>query len=149
MGTQPPVFSLVDHSSSVSTSSDKMSDTFPEIKSKESLVAKYVTEPLWEKLGKMETKTSQFSLTISTVVFMPGTGTRTRTFLKCSIPSSKNTTVSPLTLSTPATWMLPRLRATSTPPLQCTPLAFVLADLSMALVCHLALPRTKGLELRS
>merc|ERR1712096_382742 len=60
--TQPPVFSLVDHSSSVSTSSDKMSDTFPEIKSKESLVAKYVTEPLWEKLGKMETKTSQFTL---------------------------------------------------------------------------------------
>merc|ERR1712096_444899 len=54
MGTQPPVFSLVDHSSSVSTSSDKMSDTFPEIKSKESLVAKYVTEPLWEKLGKVE-----------------------------------------------------------------------------------------------
>merc|ERR1712202_49742 len=62
MGTQPPVFSLVDHSSSVSTSTDKMSDTFPEIKSKESLVAKYVTEPLWEKLGKMETKTSQFTL---------------------------------------------------------------------------------------
>merc|ERR1712183_684826 len=29
---------------------------------KESLVAKYVTEPLWEKLGKMETKTSGFSL---------------------------------------------------------------------------------------
>merc|ERR1712183_1229290 len=62
MGTQPPVFSLVDHSSSVSTFSDKMSDSFPEIKSKESLVAKYVTEPLWEKLGKMETKTSQFTL---------------------------------------------------------------------------------------
>merc|ERR1712183_636542 len=62
MGTQPPVFSLVDHSSSVSTSFDEMSDTFPEIKSKESLVAKYVTEPLWEKLGKMETKTSQFTL---------------------------------------------------------------------------------------
>ena len=39
-----------------------MSDSFPEIKSKESLVAKYVTEPLWEKLGKMETKTSQFTL---------------------------------------------------------------------------------------
>merc|ERR1712096_61459 len=62
MGTQPPVFSLVDHSSSVSTSSDKMSDTFPEIKSKHSLVAKYVTEPLWEKPGKLETKTSQFTL---------------------------------------------------------------------------------------
>merc|ERR1712096_574727 len=62
MGTQPPVFSLVDHSSSIVTITDKMSDTFPEIKSKESLVAKYVTEPLWEKLGKMETKTSQFTL---------------------------------------------------------------------------------------
>ena len=56
------MFSLVDHSASVSISTDKMSDTFPEIKSKESLVAKYVTEPLWEKLGKMETKTSQFTL---------------------------------------------------------------------------------------
>merc|ERR1712096_138088 len=33
-----------------------------EIKSKHSLVAKYVTEPLWEKLGKLETKTSQFTL---------------------------------------------------------------------------------------
>merc|ERR1712119_92308 len=62
MGTQPPVFSLVDHSPSVSTFSDKMSDSFPEIKSKQSLVAKYVTEPLWEKLGEMETKTSQFTL---------------------------------------------------------------------------------------
>merc|ERR1719186_320817 len=38
-----------------------MSD-FPEIKSKHSLVAKYVTEPLWEKLGKMETKTAGFTL---------------------------------------------------------------------------------------
>merc|ERR1712183_1195313 len=42
--------------------SSTMSDPFPEIKSKQSLVAKYVTEPLWEKLGKMETKTSGFSL---------------------------------------------------------------------------------------
>merc|ERR1712119_120718 len=62
MGTQPPVFSVVVLTSSIVTPSDKMSDSFPEIKSKESLVAKYVTEPLWEKLGKMETKTSQFTL---------------------------------------------------------------------------------------
>merc|ERR1712183_1194900 len=62
MGTQPPVFSLVDHSSSVSTFSDKMSDSFPEIKSKESLVAKYVTEPLWEKLSSVKTATSGFTL---------------------------------------------------------------------------------------
>jgi len=35
---------------------------FPEIKSKHSLVAKYVTEPLWNKLSKEETKTSGFTL---------------------------------------------------------------------------------------
>merc|ERR1712096_304270 len=62
MGTQQSVLSVVVLTSSIVIHSDKMSDTFPEIKSKESLVAKYVTEPLWEKLGKMETKTSQFTL---------------------------------------------------------------------------------------
>ena len=35
-----------------------MSDPFPDIKSKHSLVAKYVTEPIWEKLSKAKTKTS-------------------------------------------------------------------------------------------
>ena len=35
---------------------------FPDIKSKQSLVAKYVTEPIWNKLGKEETKTSGFTL---------------------------------------------------------------------------------------
>jgi hypothetical protein len=39
-----------------------MSAAFPEIKSKHSLVAKYVTEPLWNKLSKEETKTSGFTL---------------------------------------------------------------------------------------
>merc|ERR1712012_1359133 len=39
-----------------------MSDPFPEIKSKHSLVAKYVTEPLWEKLSCAVTKTSGFTL---------------------------------------------------------------------------------------
>ena len=39
-----------------------MADSFPEIKSKHSLVAKYVTEPLWEKLKNAKTKTSGFSL---------------------------------------------------------------------------------------
>merc|ERR1712183_659822 len=62
MGTQQSVFSVVVLTSSIVIHSDKMSDTFPEIKSKQSLVAKYVTEPLWEKLGEMETKTSQFTL---------------------------------------------------------------------------------------
>merc|ERR1712202_97883 len=62
MGTQSSVLSVVVLSSSIVTITDKMSDSFPEIKSKQSLVAKYVTEPLWEKLGKMETKTSQFTL---------------------------------------------------------------------------------------
>merc|ERR1711925_3803 len=40
----------------------KMSDPFPEIKSKHSLVAKYVTQPIWEKLSRAVTKTSGFSL---------------------------------------------------------------------------------------
>jgi len=43
-------------------SSFTMSDPFPEIKSKHSLVAKYVTAPLWEKLSRARTATSGFSL---------------------------------------------------------------------------------------
>ena len=39
-----------------------MSDPFPEIKSKHSLVAKYVTELLWEKLSRAKTATSGFTL---------------------------------------------------------------------------------------
>merc|ERR1712096_585748 len=39
-----------------------MSDAFPEIKSKHSLVAKYVTKPLWDKLSRAQTKTSGFTL---------------------------------------------------------------------------------------
>jgi len=39
-----------------------MSDTFPEIKSKHSLVAKYVTEPIWAKLSRAKTQTSGFTL---------------------------------------------------------------------------------------
>jgi len=39
-----------------------MSDPMPEIKSKHSLVAKYVTAPLWEKLSGVVTKTAGFSL---------------------------------------------------------------------------------------
>jgi len=47
----------------VTSSQDlNMSDPFPEIKSKHSLVAKYVTEPIWEKLNRAKTKTSGFSL---------------------------------------------------------------------------------------
>merc|ERR1712142_793079 len=42
--------------------SSTMADSFPEIKSKHSLVAKYVTEPLWEKLKNETTKTSEFTL---------------------------------------------------------------------------------------
>merc|ERR1711913_69308 len=39
-----------------------MSNSFPEIKSKHSLVAKHVTEPLWAKLGTAKTETSGFTL---------------------------------------------------------------------------------------
>merc|ERR1711909_90336 len=46
----------------VSVSSSNMSDPFPEIKSKHSLVARYVTQPIWEKLSRAVTKTSGFSL---------------------------------------------------------------------------------------
>jgi len=40
----------------------KMSDPFPEIKSTHSLVAKYVTKPLWDKLSSAVTATSGFTL---------------------------------------------------------------------------------------
>merc|ERR1712165_561116 len=43
-------------------SPQKMSDPFPEIKSTHSLVAKYVTKPLWEKLSRAVTATSGFTL---------------------------------------------------------------------------------------
>merc|ERR1712055_467871 len=46
----------------ISTSTSNMSDSFPEIKSKSSLVAKYVTQPIWEKLSKVKTATSGFTL---------------------------------------------------------------------------------------
>merc|ERR1712177_111056 len=39
-----------------------MSDPFPEIKSSHSLVAKYVTKPIWDKLSRAVTKTSGFTL---------------------------------------------------------------------------------------
>ena len=39
-----------------------MSDPFPEIQSKHSLVAKYVTKPLWDKLSRAVTATSGFTL---------------------------------------------------------------------------------------
>ena len=39
-----------------------MSDPFPEIKSKHSLVAKYVTKPLWDKMSRAVTGTSGFTL---------------------------------------------------------------------------------------
>merc|ERR1712042_367915 len=62
MGTWGPVFIPATSSVRVSVSSSKMSDPFPEIKSKHSLVAKYVTQPIWEKLSRAVTKTSGFSL---------------------------------------------------------------------------------------
>merc|ERR1711992_422832 len=62
MGTQPLVFIPATSSVPVSVSSSNMSDPFPEIKSKHSLVAKYVTKPIWEKLSRAVTKTSGFSL---------------------------------------------------------------------------------------
>merc|ERR1711887_181848 len=62
MGTQPPVFIPATSSVPVSIFSLNMSDPFPEIKSKHSLVAKYVTQPIWEKLSRAMTATSGFTL---------------------------------------------------------------------------------------
>ena len=39
-----------------------MSDPMPDIKSRHSLVAKYVTGPLWDKLSRAVTATSDFTL---------------------------------------------------------------------------------------
>merc|ERR1712235_10401 len=61
MGSQPSAsVKLISHFCTLK--SIKMSDPFPEIKSKHSLVAKYVTEPIWEKLNRAKTATSGFSL---------------------------------------------------------------------------------------
>merc|ERR1711970_1461859 len=46
----------------VSNSCANMSDPFPDIKSTHSLVAKYVTKPLWDKLSRAVTATSGFTL---------------------------------------------------------------------------------------
>merc|ERR1711887_177419 len=69
MGTQPPVFGSATSSAFITSlfaasvsKFFKMSDPFPEIKSKHSLVAKYVTKPIWEKLSCAVTKTSGFTL---------------------------------------------------------------------------------------
>merc|ERR1712234_91525 len=47
---------------SASTHTSSMSEPFPEIKSKDSLVAKHVTQTVWEKLSCAVTKTSGFTL---------------------------------------------------------------------------------------
>merc|ERR1712119_57630 len=69
MGTQSPVFGSATSSAFITSlfaasvsKFFKMSDPFPEIKSKHSLVAKYVTQPIWDKLSRAVTKTSGFSL---------------------------------------------------------------------------------------
>merc|ERR1711970_252888 len=62
MGTQPPVFTPAASVVTVSARVSNMSDPFPEIKSAHSLVAKYVTQPIWEKLSSLKTETSGFTL---------------------------------------------------------------------------------------
>merc|ERR1711910_313266 len=69
MDTQPPVFGSATSSAFITSlfaasvsKFFKMSDPFPEIKSKHSLVAKYVTKPIWEKLSRAMTATSGFTL---------------------------------------------------------------------------------------
>merc|ERR1719507_2344579 len=47
---------------STTTTTTTMGEPFPEIKSTHSLVAKYVTKPLWDKLSSVKTATSGFTL---------------------------------------------------------------------------------------
>merc|ERR1711862_870309 len=62
MGSPGPCASQPCPSSTASLHSLAMSDPFPEIKSTHSLVAKYVTKPIWDKLSRAVTKTSGFTL---------------------------------------------------------------------------------------
>merc|ERR1712020_21815 len=62
MGSPGPCASQPCPSSTARLDSLAMSDPFPEIKSTHSLVAKYVTKPIWDKLSRAVTKTSGFSL---------------------------------------------------------------------------------------
>merc|ERR1712096_93477 len=62
MGIHISIFILLLFLHSTRPQPSKMSDAFPEIKSTHSLVAKYVTKPLWEKLSRAKTKTSGFTL---------------------------------------------------------------------------------------
>ena len=48
--------------STTTTTTTNMGEPFPEIKSTHSLVAKYVTKPLWDKLSSVKTATSGFTL---------------------------------------------------------------------------------------
>merc|ERR1712119_96588 len=63
MGTQDPVSSKRGSSLCLNQilSALNMAE-FPEIKSKKSLVAKYVTKPIWDKLSSVKTQTSGFTL---------------------------------------------------------------------------------------
>ena len=49
-------------SNTTTTTTTTMGEPFPEIKSTHSLVAKYVTKPLWDKLSSVKTATSSFTL---------------------------------------------------------------------------------------
>merc|ERR1712024_297623 len=62
MGSPGPCASQPCPSSTASLHSLAMSDPFPEIKSTHSLVAKYVTKPIWDELSRAVTKTSGFTL---------------------------------------------------------------------------------------
>ena len=138
-----------------------MSDPFPEIKSTKSLVAKYVTEPVWNKLKGVVTETSGFTLAqaIACAVEFDNqhcgiyagdwdsykvTGikiififiiVRLRSSLTCLTPSSRITMASLLTASTPATWTSPRSRGILTGLLLSTLLVSELDVVLMVLDC--------------
>merc|ERR1712018_178824 len=136
-----------------------MSDPFPEIKSTHSLVAKYVTKPIWDKLSRAVTKTSGFTLAqaIACAVefdnqhcgIYAGDWDSYKVFADVFDPLIQDYHASPLMQSTPVTWMLERSREISTPLLQFTPPVSELEDPSMDLVFPPASPESRDLELRT
>merc|ERR1712119_186256 len=138
--------------------SSTMSDPFPEIKSKKSLVAKYVTKPIWDKLSSVKTQTSGFTLAqaIACAVefdnqhcgIYAGDWDSYKVFADVFDPLVQEYHGIAADAVHSVTWMLARFRATSTPLPPSTPPVLGLEDPSMDLAFLLASQRTRELELK-
>ena len=62
MHSWPAVCRVLPHTAASTQPGSNMAEPFPEIKSTHSLVAKYVTKPIWDKLSSAKTATSGFTL---------------------------------------------------------------------------------------